>query len=64
MAYVEKFYPSDDAWGYQWDEIETVIGQLVHNTTHRFEDDPELASGQALYYPPSKIVDLRPGQLT
>lgn len=58
--YLEQLYRPDDGWVNTWDDIREVVKQLVHTVSHRLEEDPELAAGDVLYYPPARIVDLRP----
>ena len=58
--YLERFYRPDDGWVNTWDDIRDVIKQLVHNTSHPLESDPALASGEVVYHPPARVVDLRP----
>jgi len=58
--YLEQFYRADDGWVNAWDDIRDVVKQLVNTTTHPLEEDPELAGGDVVYYPPARIVDLRP----
>ena len=60
--YIEQFYPPDDGWVNTWNDIREVIKQLVHTVTEPLENDPELATGDIVYYPPARIVDLRPNE--
>ena len=45
-----------------WNDIREVIKQLAHTVTEPLENDPELATGDIVYYPPARIVDLRPNE--
>ncbi len=60
--YLERWYRPDDGW-VSTSDIRDVLKQLVHNTTHPLESDPELAGGKVVYRPPARIVDLRPPTL-
>jgi len=43
-------------------ETPPVIAPAPGNVTEPLENDPELATGNIVYYPPARIVDLRPNE--
>ena len=43
-------------------ETPPVIAPAPGNMTEPLENDPELATGNIVYYPPARIVDLRPNE--
>ena len=60
--YIAQFHRPDDGWVNTWNDIREVIKQLTHTVTEPLENDPELATGNVVYYPPARIVDLRPNE--
>jgi len=54
--YIAQFCRPDDGWVNTWNDIREVIKQLTHTVTEPLENDPELATGNVVYYPPARIV--------